>query len=100
MGESNQNQQITGYPSIFRMETTETTYRAEEVPMLISKKWLCIRFGLMRPDGTIYYRGLYEKVLTASVIAGMNCTEQEIRNARIRVFDRQQTLRLIELLGL
>lgn len=100
MGESKQNQEVNGWPAMFRQETTATTYHTEEVPMLISKKWLCIRFGLMRPGGTIYYRGLYEKVLTASVIAGMNCTEQEIRNARLRVFDREQTLKLIELLGL
>lgn len=99
MGESKQNQDINRSLGIFRTESSHNTYH-EQVPPLISKKWLCIRFGLMCPSGAIYYRGLYEKVLTASVIAGMNCTEQEIRNARLRVFDREQTLKLIELLGL
>lgn len=99
MGESKQNQDVSHPLGIFRTETTTTTYQ-EHIPPLISKKWLCIRFGLMLPGGTINYRGLYKKVLTASVIAGMNSTQEEIRNAKLRVFDREQTLKLIEILGL
>lgn len=99
MGESKHNQDINKQLAFFRHETTTATYQ-EDIPPLITKKWLCIRFGLMRPGGTIYYRGLYEKVLTASVIAAMNSTEDEIRSARLRVFNREQTLKLIEILGL
>lgn len=69
-------------------------------PALITKKWLCIHFGLMRSGGSIYYEGLYKKVLTPEVIERMGCTPEEIRDSRLRTFNRLQTLKLIEILGL
>lgn len=86
---------------MWHVETTTPTNPATfDVPQLITKKYLCIRFGLMQPSGSISYKRLYDKVLTASVIAGLNCTEQEIRNCRVKTFTREQSMKLIELLGL
>lgn len=101
MGESNRNQGFSNPPSLFHIETTVPTNPAQSaVPELITKKYLAARFGLIHPSGRITYKRLYEKVLTPSVIAALNCTEQEIRNCRVKTFTRQQTLVLIQILGL
>ncbi len=93
--EENRNRHPLG---IWQIESS--TGPSEAPPPLISKKWLAIRFGLMQRSGYIYYKGLYTKVLTPEVIAAMNCTTEEIKDSRLRVFTRQQTLQLIEILGL
>lgn len=77
-----------------------TTTTTEAPPGLITKKWLCARFGLIRQDGSVYYHGLYSKVLTPEVIEQMGCTIEQIRDTRLRTFNRVQTLKLIEILGL
>lgn len=67
-----------------------------EVPALISKKWLCVRFGIHgRADGA-----LYKKVLTPDVIQQLGVEPEQIRNQRIRVFDAVTSNKLKEILSL
>lgn len=101
MGESNRNQALNNPHAIWHIETAAPTIPAHsDVPELITKKYLAARFGLIHPSGSIAYKRLYDKVLTPAVIAALNCTEQEIRNCRVKTFTRQQTLVLIQILGL
>lgn len=73
---------------------------AGDVPMLISKKWLCHHFDLVYPNGRCNIRGLYTHVLTPRVIREMGMTELEMRSQGLKTFDRQQTVMLIRLLQL
>lgn len=72
----------------------------DQPPPLIDKKWLCKRFNLILPSGYINYKRLYDMVLTAEVIAALGATTDEIRNISFKTFNRQQTLILIDVLGL
>lgn len=68
----------------------------KEVPALISKKWLCVRFGIHgRAHGA-----LYKKVLTPDVIQQLGVEPEQIRNQRIRVFDAVTSNKLKEILSL
>lgn len=79
----------------------KSTYQAPaDAPPLISKKWLACRFNLMSPAGSVDYKGLYRKVLTPDVIQEMGLTIEQVRRSDVRTFDRQQTIKLIEILSL
>lgn len=54
----------------------------------------------MTPTGRINYAGLYQRVLTPEVIQKMGETPASIRRQSLRVFSREQTVRIIEILGL
>jgi hypothetical protein len=69
------------------------------VPTLITKKWLCIRFGFFR-NGRCNYTSLYCKVLTASVIEKLGMQPDEIRRKGLKGFDRERTILLIQILDL
>ena len=69
------------------------------VPALITKKWLCIRFGFFR-NGRCNYTSLYCKVLTASVIEKLGMQPDEVRRKGLKGFDRERTILLIQILDL
>ena len=69
------------------------------VPQLITKKWLCIRFGFFR-NGRCNYTSLYCKVLTASVIEKLGMQPDEVRRKGLKGFDRERTILLIQILDL
>lgn len=68
-------------------------------PELITKKYLCYRFGLLagqRPN----YPLLYSRVLTPDVLHQLGATEKEIRVRNFKTFTRTQSLILIKVLAL
>lgn len=69
------------------------------VPQLITKKWLCIRFGFFR-NGRCNYTSLYCKVLTPSVIEKLGMQPDEVRRKGLKGFDRERTILLIQILDL
>jgi len=72
----------------------------DQVPPLISKKWLCVHFGLTCPGGKPNTTSLYSKVLTPDVLEAVGLTETQVRCRQVRTFDRTTSRRLIEALGL
>lgn len=69
------------------------------VPQLITKKWLCVRFGFYR-NGRCNYTSLYCKVLTPSVIEKLGMEQAEVRRKGLKGFDRERTILLIQILDL
>lgn len=98
MGDSTVLQPFSSWPDIWRQETQDNTFKTP--PPLITKKWLCYRFDLVSGRDRLNYDGLYRKVLTPEVIEAMGATVAEIRSRRLKTFSRQQTMMLINLLGL
>lgn len=93
--------QFANNSAIVKVETPAPTNRASSgPPPLISKKWLCDRFRLRLPCGTINYKALYRKVLTPEVIAALGAAPEEIRSRNVKTFTRQQTIILIKVLDL
>lgn len=72
----------------------------DQVPPLLTKKWLCIHFGLTSQAGKPNTHGLYSKVLTADVLHAAGLTERDVRRRDVRTFDRTTSRRLVEALGL
>lgn len=69
------------------------------VPQLITKKWLCVRFGFYR-NGRCNYNSLYCKVLTPSVIEKLGMEPGEVKRKGLKGFDRERTILLIQILDL
>ena len=97
MGETQHPERITPQTQQHPHAGHSVTY---QVPPLISKKWLCVHFGLTCPGGKPNTSGLYSKVLTADVLAAVGLTEDEVRRRDVRTFDRTTSRRLIDALGL
>lgn len=100
MGKDAQDQLISALVDRQTDKIQFTTFHAPSVPMLISKKWLCVHFDLVYPGGRVNTRALYSKVLTPAVIRSMGMSVMEMRSAALKTFDRQQTIKLIKLLDL
>ena len=77
---------------------SRTVHTPAPLPLLISKKWLCIHFNLIGPGGKANTEALYSKVLTREVLTAAGLTETEVRRREVRTFDRTTTLRLSEAL--
>lgn len=58
----------------------------EGIPALISKKWLCSRFGLFS-GSTPAYQQLYKKVLTPEVLEAAGLEIENVRKISVRTFD-------------
>jgi hypothetical protein len=101
MGEGEQYQLLNELKDrVSPWATLTTDHEPRIVPMLITKKWLCVHFDLVYPGGRVNIRALYSKVLTPAVIRSMGMSEAEIRSPCLKTFDRQQTVLLIKLLDL
>ena len=97
MGETQHPERITPQtPQHLRAGHSVT----DQVPPLISKKWLCVHFGLTCPGGKANTSGLYSKVLTPDVLESIGLTEKEVRRQEVRTFDRTTSRLLIQALGL
>ena len=104
MGENKESQYVRLLRDLNQMGAFQTTIQTgsehDPPPPLISKKWLCYRFGLVQPCGRPIYPALYTKVLTPAVIEAMGATVEQVRNRDVKTFTRQQTMVLINVLGL
>lgn len=100
MGKDAQTQLISALTDRQRDNNQFITFHAPTVPMLITKKWLCVHFDLVYPGGRVNSRALYSKVLTPAVIRSMGMSVEEMRSTALKTFDRQQTIQLIKLLDL
>lgn len=65
----------------------------EEIPRLLTKKFLCCYFGLFSGSRPVYST-LYSKVLTNDVLEKAGMTQEQIRKRGFRFFDAQQSERL------
>lgn len=76
----------------------KTTIRAalKEAPPLLTKQWLCARFGLF---GSSRYRDLRKVVITDAVLQQLDLTPDQYADIRGR-FTRELSVRLIEILQL
>lgn len=66
--------------------------------MLVSKKELCHKLGLVSPAGRCYYQLLYYKVLFPILIQPQIMTHEEVK--KVRVFDIHASMRIIRSLDL
>lgn len=82
------------------VKMSETTPQAPEVPLLLTKKYLCDRFGFLMPSGTRNYPGLYRKVLTPSVLDKLGVDAEVVRQKSFKTFDREQSILLTKILNL
>ena len=71
-----------------------------DVPLIISKKWLCVHYGLQSSDGRMNYARLYRLVLNPRVISAIGMTEAEIRRKEVKEFDAVTSRLLKNVLGL
>lgn len=62
----------------------------EDIPALISKKWLCCHFGLMS-GGRPMYQTMYTKVLTQEVIEAAGMKVEDVRRRGMHVFNAIQS---------
>ena len=97
MANSSQDQRFTPDATTRPGAAQSVTY---QIPPLLSKKWLCIHFGLTCPGGKPNTIGLYSKVLTPDVLQLAGLTQQEVRRREVRTFDRTTSRLLIQALGL
>ena len=73
----------------------------EKPPLIISKKWLAVRFEMCAAgSGEINYRRLYRLVLTPEVLAHIGKTLPEVRCRSVKEFDAITSRKLIEILQL
>jgi hypothetical protein len=84
-----------------KKQNSATNKPGLEVPLLMTKKWLCIYFRLYNPHSQrAYVDQLYRKVLTPEVLAKVGTTQTEIRHVSHRTFNREQTVKLISVLDI
>jgi len=73
----------------------------EETPLLLTKKWLAVRFGFYASaSGRVNYPALYRKVLTPEVLAGAGLSTDDVHRMNRATFNREQSARLIQILQL
>lgn len=71
----------------------------ERSPFLLSKKWLCVHFGLF--NGLhCNYQQLYKKVLTPQVLDEAGLNVEDIRKSTVRTFDARTSDRIRKALAL
>lgn len=102
MSEIKRNQSFTDVPgsSAATWQTRTVQTPPAPLPLLISKKWLCIHFGLIGPAGKANTEALYRKVLTPDVLQAVGLSEAVVRCRTVRTFDRTTSIRIIAALGL
>lgn len=69
-------------------------------PLLLTKKDLAAKFGLIRPCGQYSTKMLYSKILTPDVLATAGLTEADCRKGSFRTFTATQSLLIRSALGI
>lgn len=87
------------YQAVFR-QFSDSFMSDTKCPPLISKKYLCIRMELVMPGGQCNYQALYRQVLTDAVLAACGLTPQQVRQRNVKTFNREQSVKLKEVLAL
>jgi hypothetical protein len=101
MGQTSENQlaeQFREYPPNWATKVTHSA--PNEVPPIISKKWLCGRFECQYPNGRFNYSRMYRLVLTDDVIRRVGLEVLEVRRSQFREFDAVVSHRLKIVLNL
>jgi len=77
-----------------------TTHTADTAPLprLITKKSLCVYFGLVNARGRMNYHRLYLRVLTPEVIDALGMSAEQMRHPGMKEFDAVQSATLREIL--
>ncbi len=78
----------------------KSTIYAPEVPPIISKKWLLVRYGYQQPSGRMNYKVLYSRILTSRVLDALGLTEEEVRCRGFKDFDAERSALLKNILQL
>lgn len=69
------------------------------MPELLTKKWLCIHFGLYSSrTNRCYYDLLYQRILTESVLMEAGISAEEVK--KVKTFTRPVSIRLKQLLAI
>lgn len=101
MGQQSENELTEYFRSNPTGWATKVTHSApNEVPPLISKKWLCAHFECQYPNGRFNYSRMYRLVLTDEVIRRVGLEVTEVRRSQFREFDAVVSHRLKIVLNL
>lgn len=68
------------------------------LPALITKKALCVHYGLVSARGRVNYRRLYLRVLTPEVLQALDMKPETVRNPGMKEFDAVRSARLRQIL--
>lgn len=102
MGQTAESEMIEAMkanPTAFIQKITH--HAPEPAPLILSKKWLCVRYECVSlKSNRMNYKRLYRVVLTSSVISAIGMTEAEIRRRDMKEFDALTSARLKNVLGL
>lgn len=82
----------------YLQHTTHAADTAPPLPRLITKKSLCVYFGLVNARGRMNYHRLYLRVLTPEVIDALGMSAEQMRHPGMKEFDAVQSATLREIL--
>lgn len=81
-----------------RAPTNQTPVSHGVLPALITKKALCVHYGLVSARGRVNYRRLYLRVLTPEVLQALDMKPETVRNPGMKEFDAVRSARLRQIL--
>lgn len=75
-------------------------YTNQAPPMLLTKKYLVERMGCLKPCGVANLTRFYKNVLTHEVLFQIGLSQRDVRRAGFTTFNREQSIKLTQILAL